>query len=444
MKRLLLLIFLLTQIIVGSGQTIIQGIINSNTTLTMDKSPYLVTGDLVLFPNWKLTIEPGVELRFEDNIKLQIRGTLKALGAEANPISFISNTGTTMGLWQGIEILNTLGGNASFDYCQFSHASMAIREQCCHGGRDEIRNSRFTFNKVAIGGYTGEATAALVENCYFANNQVCITDADKIINNCTFENNEYGLGSEPGGWWGTERVSVSNSTFTNHSQIAIYGGGGGANSKLINCIITNNNIGVRSSHEGFIIDNCDISNNQVGLELSAYYNGSSWYIAPVTNSTICNNAQYNVKNNSILDVNLYTICWCNSDSATVENLIYDAYDDIWVGFVNYTLFSEDCSQAIFKTHKAEGYTEYLSVPYLTNNETIIYPNPASSSIFIKNAEKINSISIYDHTGKLLMDKIGFGNDQIELNVSEFLPGLYIVRLAMQNNKIEFKKVIIAR
>ena len=338
-----------------------------------------------------------------------------------------------MDLWQGVEIMNTLGGNASFNYCQFSHASVAIKEECCHGGRVVVKNSHFTFNKVGIGGYTGTATAILIESCYFANNVTAIASSDKIIKNCIFENNESGLS-------GSTRVNVSNSTFTNHSQAALRAGEG----YLTNCIITNNNIGVEALYEGLTIDSCDISNNQVGITLNAYNNGSQWIVSPVTNSTICNNLQYNVINRSMCDVDLYTICWCNSDSATVESLIFDAYDDIWVGFVNYTLFSEDCSQAIFKTHKAEGYTEYLSVSNLINNETIIYPNPASSSVFIKNAEKINSIGIYDHTGKLLMDKISFGDDLIELNVSAFLPGLYIVRLAMQNNRIEFKKVIIAR
>lgn len=431
MKKLILLIFLSTQIVVGFGQTTLQGIINSNVTLTAENNPYLVVGDVVVFPNWKLTIEPGVELRFENNVRLQIRGTLEALGTETDSILFISNTGTSMGLWWGIDILNTLGGNASFNYCQFSHAAVAIQEECCWGGKDEIRNSCFTFNEVALGGYTGYD--ALVENCYFANNEKCLTNADKTVNNCVFENNTYGL-------YQTERIDVSNSTFTNHSQVALSGGRG----NLTDCIITNNNIGVKAFFEGFTIDNCDISNNKVGVELGAYHNGSNWTVSPVTNSTICDNSRYNVINHTICDVDLYTVCWCSSDSTTVENLIYDAYNDIWVGFVNYTLFSDDCSHAIFKTHKAEGYTEYLSVPVLANNKSVIYPNPASSSLFIANAEKINSVRIYDYTGRLLMEKVGFNSDLIEINVSEFISGFYMIRLENQDYNVEFKKMIIAR
>ncbi|MCL2042111.1 MAG: T9SS type A sorting domain-containing protein [Bacteroidales bacterium] len=427
MKKLMLIMFLSTQIVIGFGQTVIQGIINSDVTLIKDESPYLVVGDLVVFPKWKLTIEPGVELRFANGVKLQIRGTLEAFGTETDSITFLSNTGTAMGLWQGIEIINTLGGNASFDYCNFSHASSAINEECCWGGIDEVKNSKFTFNTIALGGYTGNP--ALVEHCYFANNDKCVIHADKIINDCIFENNKYGL-------YETERIDVSNSTFTNHSQIALYGGRG----DLTNCIITNNNVGVRAFFEGFAIEDCDISNNQVGIELNDY----DRYVPPVINSTICHNRQYNVINHTMCDVDLYDNCWCTSDSTTVENLIYDAYDDYNVGFVNYTLYTDDCSHAIYKTHKAEGYTEYLSIQELTDN-AVIYPNPASSTLFIKNDEKIiNNIRLYDYTGRLLMERLDVDSNPIELNVSEVIPGLYIMRLATQNNKVEFKKVIIIR
>ena len=431
MKKLTLLMVLSALIIVGFGQTPIQGIINSDVTLTKDKSPYLATGDIVVFPKWKLTIEPGVEFRFENNVRLEIRGTLVALGTETDSIIFVSNHGTTQGLWRGIEITNTLGGNASFNYCKISHASTAIDEECCGGGIDEIRNSQFTFNKIALGGYTGHRT--LVENCYFSNNEVCITNADKEVNYCVFENNKYGL-------FMTERISVSHSTFTNHSEIALYGGRG----ELTYCTITDNNVGVSAFFEGFEIKECDISNNQVGVELDAYHNGSYWYVSPVANCTICNNRSYNVKNNSKCDVDLYDNCWCTSDSATVENLIYDAFDNINVGFVNYTLYTDDCSQAIFKTYKAEGYVEYLSIQDIETNKNNIYPNPVSSTLFIKNAQNLTNIRIYDYTGRLLMECAGSDNELIEINVSGFIPGLYVVRLMNQENKIEAKKIIITR
>lgn len=422
--------FLSAQIVFVFGQqtTNISGMINYNLTLTKSNSPYLATGDIVVFPNWKLTIEPGVEFRFAKDVKIQIRGSLEALGTAAEPIFFISDIGNSqadiinMNLWQGIEIKNNLGGKATFNYCNFSHATEAIKEEN-GGGVDAIKNSRFTLNDVAIS--YGGGKEFVIENCYFANNCTCVMASSKIIN-CVFENNEYGL----------YKVSndVLNSTFTNHTQIAVWGG----YAKMTNCIITNNNLGYRPYNEGFIVDKCDISNNQIGMEVDVNN------IASITNTKVCNNLQYNVVNRWIYDVDLYGICWCTSDSATVENLIFDAYDSIWLGIINYTIFDDDCSKAIYKTHKAEGTIEYLNTPDLTNNKTIIYPNPASSSLFIENLDNINNIQIYDYTGRLLMDRFVVDNDIIELNVSQFTSGLYIVKLENQNNSVEFKRIMIAR
>ena len=35
-------------------------------------------------------------------------------------------------------------------------------------------------------------------------------------------------------------------------------------------------------------------------------------------------------------------CFCSSDSTTVEDLIYDGYDDITRGLVNYALYDDSC------------------------------------------------------------------------------------------------------
>jgi hypothetical protein len=305
-----------------------------------------------------------------------------------------------------------LGGNASLNYCKISHASTAINEECCGGGTDEIKNSTFTFNEIALDGYTGILT--IVENCYFANNEKCITHADKVVNHCIFENNEYGL-------YETERISVSNSTFTNHSKIALYGGRG----KLTNSIVTDNNIGVRAFFEGFEIEDCDISNNQVGVELNDY----DRYVSPVTNCTICHNKLYNVKNYSKCDVDLYDNCWCTADSTTVENLIYDAFDDINVGFVNYTLFTEDCSRAIFKTHKAEGYTEYLSVQDVEINKITIYPNPTNGQLRVRSYKlQEGDYHIFNTMGQIVMQGRLQG-ETTTINAESFTNGMYYLRIA---------------
>jgi hypothetical protein len=54
-----------------TAQTEIGGGIYENTTWTVEESPYIVTSSLVVFDNIEITIEPGVELRFNAATNLE-------------------------------------------------------------------------------------------------------------------------------------------------------------------------------------------------------------------------------------------------------------------------------------------------------------------------------------------------------------------------------------
>ena len=89
-KYLLLPILLITGLF---AQTEVSGNISGNWTTT--GSPYIVTGNLLLLPEDTLTIDPGVEVRFDGNYKFDVFGTLFAVGTEGDSISFVSNAGGT-------------------------------------------------------------------------------------------------------------------------------------------------------------------------------------------------------------------------------------------------------------------------------------------------------------------------------------------------------------
>jgi hypothetical protein len=80
--------------------------IAESTTWTKSGSPYQVNGTTTIDAGATLTVEPGVQVRFASNARLTVRGTLKAIGTAAEPITF---TGTTAqpAWWQGIEIFGT-------------------------------------------------------------------------------------------------------------------------------------------------------------------------------------------------------------------------------------------------------------------------------------------------------------------------------------------------
>jgi len=323
MKTYITALLLVSAFINVSGQTFIGGGIFVNTIFTLQNSPYIVTDNVVLFQNLTLDIEPGVEIKFDGNYYFEIRGTITAIGNGSNRIVFTSNLATpSKGDWDGIRIMNNLGAMASFEYCDFQYASTSNSSQCCWGGGPiYYDNCRFLDNTSAFSGYTGYDI--YIDNCEFSNNTVCIPSADKVVNNSTFTNNDYGLS-------GTERIDVFNSTFSNNN-IAIYGGRG----VLDGCLIDNNNIGVKSYFEGFTIENCDIIDNDVGIQLP-----NTAYQPSIRSNNICNNLTFNVENTGpqskdLTDEN----CWCSVDETVIASKIWDGYDDVSLGIISYDVYN---------------------------------------------------------------------------------------------------------
>jgi len=88
-----------------TGECLLAKEISENTTLTIDCSPYLVPDDVRVFEDVTLTIEPGVELHFDEGINLTVNGNMQAEGTEALPIIFKSITDEEA--WSGVHFKNT-------------------------------------------------------------------------------------------------------------------------------------------------------------------------------------------------------------------------------------------------------------------------------------------------------------------------------------------------
>ena len=90
-----LLTFLLSLLLLWpisqSGATNVSGLIDADTTWTLSGSPYIVTGNTLVEDGVTLTIEPGVEVRFNPDVSLEIRGELIAQGTESSRITFTKN-----------------------------------------------------------------------------------------------------------------------------------------------------------------------------------------------------------------------------------------------------------------------------------------------------------------------------------------------------------------
>lgn len=377
---------------------------------------------MVLFPNVELIIEPGVEIKFDSDKYFEVRGEIIAIGNNNNRIIFTSNVSPqNRGDWNGIQIKNSLGARASFEYCNFTFAALSNDAECCgQGGPIYYRNCRFENNDRAIVGYTGFDIS--IDSCEFINNFIAISNADKVIINSTFTNNDYGL-------YKTERVDVDNCIFTNNGT-ALYGGRG----LLQNSTITNNTIGVEGNFRGFEIRNNDISNNSIGIRTTNY----DGLVSPIKNNEICNNTTYNVENLDNINKDLTDNCWCTEDENLIEEKLKDGYDDVNLGLFNYSIYDEMCDEIISEVIKDPT----LSIEDLISiiDNITIYPNPSTDNINIKLNQIVDRLNIqfYSIEGKLIFNSINENISEIRVSIKEIPSGMYIINLSSSEGSVSKK------
>ena len=73
----------------------------------------------------------------------------------------------------------------------------------------------------------------------------------------------------------------------------------------------------------------------------------------------------------------------------------------------------------------------------------ISPNPSTSgTVTIASIESINEIVIYSVNGMLIQKIGGINSKSMELNTSDYLPGVYLVNMRFDNGYVTSKRLII--
>lgn len=483
-----LFVFLLVVLQTTSAQTPVSGGIYSNTTWTLANSPYLITSAIVVFPGNTLTIEPGVKIKVQANINqtsgisdtyLEIRGNLVAVGTANAPIIFTTDSinspnyvpvYTPYEQWYGIVIKSSQGATASFNYVTIDHSAYGIDNQndsnsipislkgctfsnntwglnmsgpveldSCYfinnyyplkgaGYTLTAINSVFNDNETAIPYYGGGSN---FENCSFNGNKYAIQNsAGGIVNNCTFTNNEYAFYNAYGNY------TLTNCTFTNNATAILLI----ENSSISDCQFTNNGLGIGVG-SGMSVQNCEISNNQVGIKTWGQF-APGQVIMDVKDNQICNNTLYNVENGTDLNLGLERNCFCTSDSALIESLIYDGYDNITLGLYNYAIYDSACQNIISYVTKVNLGTTAIENENMLS-PFILSPNPATTSLKVetKNPALFNAaLQIIDMNGRMIKNNLSYTNGIATIDISDLPQAMYIlVENASANRQLFVKQ-----
>lgn len=330
------------------SQTIfVSGEINSNTVWDVDTVK--IIGDINVIPGVLLKVNPGTYVESQGYYKINVSGTIKAIGTLNDTIYFTVNdttnfsvdTNSVAGGWAGIRLVdnNILTDSSVFKFCRIQYAKkFDVYGGDVHGGAIFannyssliIKNSIFDFNMVicyedgfngAAGGaiYCKDVNYALIHGNLFQRNRSfdhggaihIDVQSHAIISNNTFKKNRAIFWKSSGGWvakGGTGAAVSSDDSF-------------GENPTICNNYCFNNqsvNGMIYTSNEHSLIFNNLICNN----EGPGIMDGHQLSTSHIFNNTIVHNLT------SAGGISLYSramvynnICWGN---------VRHGYDDVQI------------------------------------------------------------------------------------------------------------------
>ncbi len=362
-------------ITVYSGTSIGSGNVNGNWAL--ENSPYYINGEITIPDSQTLTIEPGVEVIFNDYFKFNVQGRLLAIGTQTDSISFtVADTsgfsnfswGNTDGGWGGIKFDNTPSTNDSskivfskLQYCkanpalEFRYYDKVLINYCLLDNNASVSywkvidcsHSSPIFKDVIISNSRGYAIYCSYSNSSFENvtltNGGChiqFSNSNITLDNVTVSNND--SDSMEGGIINCDNstINISNSTVSNNTGRGIFITDN-SNASIINSnIFGNYGGGILCSESDLSLLNVNIYNNNAGYlgggGIKIYVNS----VLNISNVTINNNSAHygggiyfdSAPNfNSISNFNIYNnIAVCNgsdlyNDTSQIVHIVVDTF-----------------------------------------------------------------------------------------------------------------------
>lgn len=446
------------------SQTYISGSISASDTWVQSNNPYII-GNTIIEAGVTITIEPGVELQFEQDKAIIINGSLYAIGNETDSISFTKNTSSNWGrLWFKTGSVGELkycsieyGGDPTIlvetgtsfeimycnvsnnngcaiytnDFCTISHNTISNNISTDRGGgiravgNPNITNNIIYNNTAWEGAGIHSAGSALI-------------DSNIVYQNATSSAGGGGIYCENG-----DPIVSNNIVYDN---ISLYDGGGimcTNNGTIINNTVygnsaTNRGGGLRFGNGDYLVSNNYIYDNTAGSGSSIYTDDGYTFeiycntiidssLEPIVIWRHQNNADIYIRNNDLLisSPGLYyespfniladSNYWGTTVPAEIEEIIYDFNEDFNFGIVSYMPYlNSNSSCAGIITEVSQTANKY--------NQLKLYPNPVINTLYIDIETPIEKIQIFDITGKqqLIVSSVK------EIDMSRLQAGIYLL------------------
>jgi hypothetical protein len=449
MKKIVLLSLLTLGVLSTKAQTNVSGGIYQNATWSLAGSPYIVNGPIVVFPGVTLNIQPGVEIRINNqtsnNFYIETRGTLNCVGTDAQPIKISAMYDTTNVGWQGFICTSAQGGVLNVDRFDIANAFKPFAYDAPLANY-QYTNSKFRHCHEAI---TFGNTLTL-NNCQFIDNETAVYGWSYfVINNCLFKDNNTSVFAYPTAFTMTNSQFIDNAIAVNfaagvydslyiadcqflNNLLAI---GYPSNGRIENCVFNDNATAVQYAY-GVEIANNEFNFNELGIEASIaavvhdnqlYNNLGAVSISGVSavqdspeiyDNEICSNINFAVNNNTNMNYSLLSNCFCDLDSAGIEAMIIDGYDDITKGLINYQIYDSTCTNllgTVIKYGAGAGINEYA--------QDLKFENPIANGLLVFTDAEIETIEIQDLSGKSYVFKSSGAG---QFDISTLPTGFYML------------------
>lgn len=131
-----------------------------------------------------------------------------------------------------------------------------------------------------------------------------------------------------------------------------------------------------------------------------------------------------------------TITWIDIYSTTTSDGIVDDIKDLSGNGRYVRMFGTErgtpwgYSMWEFEIYDSTTFTS-VNEPLKSENELVIYPNPATDVISVKNVIPNSHVKIFDLTGKMIKFNYISLNNELQINVRNFIRGVYFI--CVQNN-----------